>query len=104
MRKNPELSWSISEISDGMFISKSYLQKIYKSYFNISIIEELIKFRLEKAKKLLIESDKTVTDIARDCGYSTYNYFARQFRSAENVSPSQYREIHLNKNTEASQK
>ncbi|MCD7810640.1 MAG: helix-turn-helix transcriptional regulator [Ruminococcus sp.] len=77
-----------------MFISKSYLQKIYKSYFNKSIIEELIQFRLDKAKKLLIETDLSVTEIANECGYSTYNYFVRQFRAAENLSPSQFRAVH----------
>ncbi|MBQ8297480.1 MAG: substrate-binding domain-containing protein [Ruminococcus sp.] len=94
MMKNPEHAWNISEIADTMFISKSYLQKIYKSYFNKSIIEELIQFRLKKAKELLAETDRTVTEIASDCGYSTYNYFVRQFRAAENVSPTEYREIH----------
>lgn len=94
MKKNPELSWNISEIADKMFISKSYLQKIYKSYFNKSIIEELIQFRLDKAKKLLIETDLSVTEIANECGYSTYNYFVRQFRAAENLSPSQFRAVH----------
>lgn len=90
--KNPEYHWKVNEIADKMFISKSYLQKIYKQYFNRSIIEELIYFRIEKAKKLLIETNSTVTDIARDCGYSTYNYFVRQFRMIEEISPTEFRE------------
>lgn len=94
LMKNPELSWNISEIADRMFISKSYLQKIYKAAFNKSIIEELIQFRLNKAKELLLETDMTVSDIAKECGYSTYNYFVRQFRAAEHIPPSEYRENH----------
>ena len=90
--KNPELSWNISDIADSLFLSKSYLQKIYKSYFGKSIIEEMIEFRMEKAKKLLSQTGLTVTEIARDCGYSSYNYFVRQFRICEGVSPSGYRE------------
>lgn len=92
--KNPELSWNISEIADKMFISKSYLQKIYKTTFNKSIIEELIQFRLDKAKELLLNSDATVSEISKVCGYSTYNYFVRQFKTAENMSPSEFRELH----------
>ncbi len=92
LMKNPEINWKVSEISEKMFISKSYLQKIYKQYFNRSIIEELIYFRLDKAKKLLVETDLTVTDISRDCGYTTYNYFVRQFRTIEGISPTEYRE------------
>lgn len=89
---NPELPWKISEIANDLFISKSYLQKIYKSYFGKSIIEELILFRLDKAKELLISSGMSVTEIAARCGYSSYNYFVRQFKDIEGVSPSEFRE------------
>ena len=90
--KNPELPWNISEIAEELYLSKSYLQKIYKSYFNKSIIEEMIEFRIEKARKLLSGTDLTITEIARKCGYSSYNYFVRQFRLCEGSSPSDYRE------------
>ena len=89
--KNPEEPWNISEIADQLYLSKSYLQKIYKTYFGKSIIEEMIQFRIDKAKALLSGTDRTVTDISRECGYSSYNYFVRQFKSAEGVSPSEYR-------------
>ena len=90
--KNPELPWNISEIADSLYLSKSYLQKIYKAYFHKSIIEEMIQFRIDNAKKLLSETDMTVTEISRECGYSSYNYFVRQFRMSEGCSPSEYRD------------
>ncbi len=90
--KNPENPWNISEIAESLYLSKSYLQKIYKSYFNKSIIEEMIQFRIEKAKELLVQTNMTVTEISRECGYSSYNYFVRQFKLAEGVSPSEFRE------------
>ncbi|MCM1528439.1 MAG: substrate-binding domain-containing protein [Alistipes sp.] len=89
--KNPELPWNISEIAAKLYLSKSYLQKIYKSYFGKSIIEEMIIFRIEKAKELLNTTEMTVTEIAQKCGYSSYNYFVRQFKGAEGVAPSEYR-------------
>ncbi len=95
--KNPENPWNISEIAESLYLSKSYLQKIYKSYFNKSIIEEMIQFRIEKAKELLVQTDMTVTEISRECGYSSYNYFVRQFKLAEGVSPSEFRESEKNK-------
>ena len=89
--KNPENPWNISEIAESLYLSKSYLQKIYKSYFNKSIIEEMIQFRIEKAKELLTNTDMTVTEISKECGYSSYNYFVRQFKISEGISPSEYR-------------
>ena len=55
-------------------------------------IEEMIQFRIENAKTLLSQTDMTVTEISRECGYSSYNYFVRQFRSSEGCSPSEYRD------------
>ena len=95
--KNPENPWNISEIAESLYLSKSYLQKIYKSYFNKSIIEEMIQFRIEKAKELLVQTNMTVTEISRECGYSSYNYFVRQFKLAEGMSPSEFRESEKNK-------
>ena len=90
--KNPELPWNISEIAESLYLSKSYLQKIYKAYFGKSIIEEMIQFRIDSAKTLLAQTDMTVTEISRECGYSSYNYFVRQFRMCEGHSPSEYRD------------
>lgn len=91
--KNPELSWNIKDIASELYLSKSYLQKIYKLYFGKSIIEEMISFRLEKSKELLLKSNMTITDIAKECGYSSYNYFVRQFKAAEKISPTEFREL-----------
>lgn len=90
--KNPELPWNVNDIAAELYLSKSYLQKMYKHYFGKSIIMDMIDFRLEKAKILLTSSDMTVTDISRECGYSSYNYFVRQFKAAEDMSPTEYRE------------
>ena len=92
IRKNPAFQWKIGEIADSLYLSKSYLQKIYKTLFNKSIIEEMIEFRLEMAKKLLEETQLTVTEISRKCGYSSYNYFVRQFRANVGCTPMEYRE------------
>lgn len=92
--KNPELQWNIGEIAESLYLSKSYLQKIYKTLFGRSIIEEMIYFRINNAKRLLSKTNMTVTDISRECGYASYNYFVRQFKASEGISPSDYRASH----------
>lgn len=94
--KNPELPWNVNDIAAELYLSKSYLQKMYKHYFGKSIIMDMIDFRLEKAKNLLSTSDMTVTDISIECGYSSYNYFVRQFKASEGMSPTEYRENAIN--------
>ena len=91
MQIYPQQEWSIESISRELGISKSYLQKYYRANFGMSIIDSLIHIRLEAAKKLLRETDLTVTAIAEKCGYSSYIHFTKQFRKAENTTPTNYR-------------
>lgn len=91
MRKAPQNEWNIEKISESMHLSKSYLQKVYKSYFGTGIIENLIQLRMDLAKKLLANTNLTITEIAEKCGYSSYVYFTKQFKKSENVTPSEFR-------------
>ena len=88
----PGYNWSVAEICQRVNVSRSYLQRMYKTYFGRSIFEELIDARLQKAKKLLAETNCSITKIAELCGYASYSHFANQFKAAENMKPSQYRE------------
>jgi DNA-binding LacI/PurR family transcriptional regulator/AraC-like DNA-binding protein len=91
MKTSPEMDWSIDSIASQLHISKSHLQKTYRSCFGSSIASELIGFRLDMAKKLLSGTPLSVTEIAEKCGYSSYVYFAKQFRKNTGMTPSDYR-------------
>ena len=47
--------------------------------------------RIHAAKRLLSTTSLAVDDIAKQCGFSTSSYFARQFHLREGCSPTQYR-------------
>jgi transcriptional regulator GlxA family with amidase domain len=52
---------------------------------------------LNKAKHLLLSTDKTVNEIAELCGFSSANYFGLIFKKKENLSPLTYRKNQLAK-------
>lgn len=91
MKKNPQLQWSIEQICNELHVSKSHLQKSYKSYFEKSIFEDLIDFRINMAKHLLENSTLSINDISMECGYSSYCHFTKQFKKIINISPTDYR-------------
>lgn len=91
MREHPENNWNIDLICEKVHVSRSYLQRMYKTYFGKSIFEDLICFRTDKAKTLLAQTKSSVTEIAELCGYSSYNHFVRQFRETEKLTPTEYR-------------
>jgi DNA-binding LacI/PurR family transcriptional regulator/AraC-like DNA-binding protein len=92
MKKRPENDWSVPEFCKRTNVSRSYLQRMYKQYFGKSIFEELIEFRLEKAKELLAATNLTMSRISELCGYASYSHFAKQFKTSEGVTLSEYRE------------
>lgn len=91
MQQHPESEWNVQKLCEQIHVSRSYLQRMYKKYFARSIFEELIDFRLHKAKKLLSGTDYPISKIADLCGYESYAHFAKQFKEKEGIPPSEYR-------------
>ena len=91
----PEKNWTIDIMCNMLHISRSTLQKNYKAFFGKSIIDELIKFRITKAKQLLINTNYSLTKIAEICGYSSDTYLIKQFKRTEGITPKEYREDKL---------
>ena len=59
---------------------------------SVAMMELCIKYlRVKAAEELLIVSDKPVSEIAADVGYSDYNYFIKVFKKATGVTPLKYR-------------
>ena len=51
---------------------------------------------IEAAKDMLINTDRPVVNIAYDLSYSETNYFSKTFKKKVGVTPTEYREQHLN--------
>lgn len=81
----------VDSVCKRFFISKNSLYKLFRIHRNCTVVEYITQKRLEKAKKLLIETDRSVCDIAEAVGVSNYTYFCRLFKKKEGMSPMQYR-------------
>jgi AraC-like DNA-binding protein len=66
--------------------------RIIKRIFGITPSQLISKTRIATASRLLRETDKTVADIAYDCGFTDHSAFTRAFRAVTSVTPSQFRE------------
>ena len=95
MQQHPETEWNVQKLCERTHVSRSYLQRMYKKYFEKSVFEELIDFRLQRAKELLRSTDYPISQIAELCGYETYAHFAKQFKAQAGVTPSEFRKTVL---------
>ena len=87
----PEKDWNIESITRSMGLSKTHFHRIYRELFASSCKEDIIAFRIEKAKWLLENTSLPVSHIAEQCGYSNNSHFIRQFSSHTGSTPSDYR-------------
>jgi len=87
----PQNRWTVDEISKKVNLSRSYVQHLYKLFFNTSIISDIQRYRIEHAKYLLSATDMTVTDISQSCGYDNDVHFMRTFKKVTGITPSKFR-------------
>ncbi len=87
----PHRDWTVEEMCRQVCMSRSYFQHLYKSFFRISCIGDVIRARISMAKKLLLSSDARISEIAEKCGYHSTEHFIRQFRKVTGGSPEQFR-------------
>lgn len=71
----------------------SYLSRLFSQTCNQTITEYIYYKRMEKAKKLLAETDEKILSISAATGYISSQSFARAFRNYAGVSPAEYREL-----------
>lgn len=87
----PYRDWTLEEVAEASNMSKSWFQYNYKSFFNISFKNDLIKNRIEYAKKLMIQSEDKLEAISTMCGYNNSAHFMRQFKTLTGFTPTSYR-------------
>ena len=92
IQQNYTRSFSLEELAETIGVSKSYLSRIFKTDTGISLWDYLNRYRIQKAKELLLFTDESITAIAADVGYEDVGYFGRVFREIVGCSPRAFRQ------------
>jgi AraC-like DNA-binding protein len=82
---------SVSDLADVAGLSPSYFRRWFHREVGSSPRDYVTQLRVERAKRLLAESDRSITDIAMDLGYSTSAYFTAVFHAETGTTPSDFR-------------
>ena len=88
---NPQYSWTIQNMAEQLHISSGHLQLLYKQQFGVSCMNDVIDFRLRKAKDLLVYTEQSIAEIAEQCGYKNVEHFCRQFHKNIGATPGNFR-------------
>ena len=82
---------NVTRIAEFMHFNPQHLTRTFKAETGRGIMEYITQERIEAAKKLLVETNIPVKEIASMAGYQDYAYFTRVFKKETGMSPKQYR-------------
>ncbi|MBQ9773203.1 MAG: helix-turn-helix domain-containing protein [Clostridia bacterium] len=81
----------LDAIAAKFFIGKYYLCHLFKSVTGMRLSQYILLQRLTLCKNLLVTTDRSISEIATACGFSTFSYFCRTFAKSEGMSAREYR-------------
>ena len=84
---------SLNELAKALRVSLSYLETIFKNNTGISLMQYIIKSKLNHAEKLLLETKKSIAEISAICGFHSKTHFSNTFKKHVGVSPLAYRKL-----------
>lgn len=82
---------TLEDVAESHGISPYYLSKLFSQQFGITFIDFLTDLRVEESKRLLMDTQKSLKEIAYEVGYANSNYFCRVFKKKSGWTPSEFR-------------
>lgn len=82
---------SLDTVADHFKYNSSYFCKIFKEKIGVTFWEYVAQVRVEKSKKLLVDLDDTIEQIAEKVGYNNRFSYIRAFKKYTSITPGEYR-------------
>ncbi len=95
IKENYSQDISLDDLSDHVYMSKSYISKIFREEMQCSITDYINKIRIMKSKSFLMDRSLSIDDIAAMTGFTDKSYFTKVFKKIIGISPGKYRTSHL---------
>lgn len=86
-----ESTISVQSLADMVYLSADYLGRIFREITGESVSARIQRVRIRRACYLLTATERTVSDIASDCGFKDTKFFYNVFKKHVGVAPGDYR-------------
>jgi LacI family transcriptional regulator len=94
IRDNARDGIRVSEVVRELAVARRALEQRFVRLVGRTPAAEIRRVRIEEAKRLLVETDRSIADIGRAAGFGHQDLFSRVFRRSVGVTPSQFRRQH----------
>jgi predicted ATPase/AraC-like DNA-binding protein len=83
--------FGVNQLYDAVSMSQMQVYRRLKATADLTPSQFIRRYRLQKGKELLKSTDKTISEIAYEVGFTDPNYFSRSFQKEYKTSPRAYR-------------
>ena len=91
VKNNISKKITLSDISWHLHCSTVTLTEHFKKEFGITIMEYVMKKKMQRAEQLLLNSDMSIREVSEACGFPSIEYFSRSFKKHAGLSPYAWR-------------
>lgn len=93
IRKHLTRNFTTLELSRMVGLNECYLKNAFAAHFKMGMAKHQNQLRITKAKSLLQGTDKSINEIALECGYDSAGAFSKCFQSITKIPPTEWRKI-----------
>ncbi len=86
---------SVTDVLSAVEVCRSTLERKFRAELNRTPLEEIHRAHLDQAKRMLVETDRTLAEVATGCGYRDAAHLIMHFRKQTGKTPSEYRRAFL---------
>ncbi len=91
--KNYQKKLTVDELADSCRISKYHFCRVFRQVTGMPAMQYLMNYRIRIADLMLLNTQKSVAEIAWECGFTDESYFCRCYKKIQGVSPLKSRAI-----------
>jgi LacI family transcriptional regulator len=91
IKRNSKTLLQVTDIIEEFHISRKYLYKKFNDNLGTSVYDQIRKIKIEEIRKMLVETSKSIKEIALEFGFYNVDHIARFFRQVKGLTPTQYR-------------
>ena len=89
--ENYKKDFPLTDLADVAGVTPQHLCRIFKAAMNMRPNEYLVKKRVREAKRMMLRTEKQISEIASECGFPNAGYFSTVFKKLEGMTPAEYR-------------
>ena len=93
MDENLDQPLTLERIAQTMFVSRFHFARMFRLVTGESPMQYLRRLRVERAKRMMVRGDLTLSEIAAEVGFCDQSHFTRIFRQATGTTPRRFQSI-----------